>query len=201
MSDRSNKNLLRTLRSAYRTVRRGLGRGPFKLMNSNVGDHSSQCNKFQRFEELYTEYVRDKNAQVAMALARIRRNQDSYFNILYEISTTPSETLAHAIDKGISDIEFNSLADLSYIKDIPDEPANYNVLKEELRFFIIFLRKYVIDKLKKYKETGENMNLDALLTCTPVNYNAPYGWTRSRRGAPKRRKTRKHKRRFAGLNQ
>jgi hypothetical protein len=194
MSDRCNKNLSRTLRSAYRTVRRGLGRGPFKLMNSNVGDHSSQCNKFQRFEELYTEYVRDKNKQVAMALARIRRNQDYYFNILYEISTTPSETRARTIDKRISDIEFNSLADLSYIKNIPDEPDQFSVLKEELKFFVIFLRKYVIDKLKKYKETGERMNLEALLSCTPENYNAPYGWTRSRSGAPKRRKTRKTRR-------
>ncbi len=129
-----------------------------------------------------------------MALARIRRNQDYYFNILYEISTTPSETRARTIDKRISDIEFNSLADLSYIKNIPDEPDQFSVLKEELKFFVIFLRKYVIDKLKKYKETGERMNLEALLSCTPENYNAPYGWTRSRSGAPKRRKTRKTRR-------
>lgn len=194
MSETCHKNVSRTLRSAYRTVRRGIGRGPPKITNHNVGDHTSQCHKFRRFEELYKEYVRDKNEQVAMALVRIRRNQEFYYNVLYEVMTNKlaSEARIKMIDKRISDIEFNSLSDLSYIKDIPDEPDWYNVLKEELRFFVIFLRKYVIDKLKKYKETGNSMNLEALLTCTPENYNAPYGWLRDPIGSPKgRRNTRK----------
>ena len=192
MSEKSN--LSRTFRSAYRTVSRKLGRGPPKIMNSNVGDNTSQCHKFMRFEELYKEYVGEKNEQIAMALVRIRKNQAFYFKILSNVllNTLEPEPQISMIDKLISDIEFRSLSDLTYIKDIPDEPDYYNVLKEELRFFVIFLRKYVIDKLKKYKETGDRMNIDAFLSCTPVNYNAPYVWIRNPFGSPKgRRKTRK----------
>ena len=74
-------NFTRKFRSSERTMARGLGVGPKKIMNNNIGTPEEQCGKFARYSQLHAEYKRDPNPFIQNLLSLLKSDQ-MYFAML-----------------------------------------------------------------------------------------------------------------------
>ena len=154
-----------TLRSAGRTMRRGIGIGPPKMTSGNLGTEDNQCNMFRRFEQLYAEFYRSPKSSVRDALFRARKymmNTERFLITICDIES--SDEQKSAINTFLNNLEMRQLYEQSFLNDIPDEsPALVN-LKEELTFYIRFVYKYIKQTLERYRDNG-CLDLDAWLDC------------------------------------
>jgi len=184
------------LRSAGRTMRRGMGVGPPKMTSANLGTEDNQCNMFRRFEQLYAEFYRSPDSAVREVLFRARKYMIDTERFLTTICDMDSANDVKAdMNRFIENLEMRQLYEQSYIKDIPDESAALVNLKEELTYYIRFVYKYIQATLTRYRDTG-CLDLDAWLDCGlgvnayPFPEKAPAPWSPKKRSCRSRRQHR-----------
>ena len=76
----------------------------------------------------------------------------------------PSPRLTSEINRFLKDLQVRQLYELSYIKDIPDEPAYFASLKQELKYYIQFIQTYITTRLSELRDEG-CLDLDAWIDC------------------------------------
>ena len=190
------------LRSAGRTMRRGLGVGPPKITSANLGTEDNQCNIFRRFEELYAEFYTSPNSAVREVLFRARKYMIDMERFLTTICEMGSSNEVKAdMKRFLDNLEGRQMYEQSYIKDIPDEPAALANLKEELKYYIRFVFKYIQATITRYRDTG-CLDLDAWLDCglgvsvyaLPEKAALPWAQKRRPRRSCRHRRTRRRPR-------
>ena len=180
------------LRSAGRTLRRGMGVGPPKMTSANLGTDDNQCNMFRRFEQLYAEFYTSPNSAVREVLFRARKYMIDTERLLTSICDMNSANDAKAdMERFLDNLEMRQMYEQAYLKNIPDEPALAN-LKEELTYYIRFVYKYIQSTITRYRDTG-CLDLDAWLDCGlgvnvyPLPEKATLPWAHKRRSRRSRR--------------
>jgi len=188
------------MRSAGRTMRRGMGVGPPKMTSANLGTEDNQCNMFRRFEQLYAEFYRSPNFEVRDVLFRARKYMTDTERFLTTICDMGSSNNVKAdMKRFLNDLEIRQLYEQSYIKDISDEPVALANLKEELAYYMRFVYKYIQATLTRYRDTG-CLDLDAWLDCGlainayPFPEKAPAPWSPKKRSYRSRRQRRQTRR-------
>jgi hypothetical protein len=189
-------------RSAVRTLRRGVGLGPKKITNSDLGTEAEQCEKFRRFEELYDANVESTDSFVRDLLWYIRLAQMRLYKTIVDMvpESGPEfpvvdEQFKKRLNYIITDFELATINQNSTLSNIDDELPKSRILKEELRFYIPFQQSYIRDKLKYFRDNGK-ININTFIDCLnkPGMYKIP-----AKSAKPTWRTSRKTRRNRSGL--
>jgi len=156
---RSFRNRLENAaRRVSRTLKSSVCMGTKRITNSNLGTAVTQCGKFQRFKEIYQDYRRDPNTEVA----HIVRNVDGARRLFDIVIKSPFSATSETASQYVARIqEFIEQAkgqkqtlqqDIAFIPDTPE----YGQLKDELRNFIPFMFNYYVYVLENLIPIGVN---------------------------------------------
>ena len=156
---RSFRNRLENAaRRVSRTLKSSVCMGTKRIRDSNLGTAATQCGKFQRFKEIYQDYRRDPNTEVA----HIVRNVDGARRLFDIVVRSPfgatSETAAQYVRRiqGFIDQANGQKQILQQdIAFIPDT-QEYGQLKDELRNFVPFMFNYYVHALENLIPIGVN---------------------------------------------
>jgi hypothetical protein len=134
--------LARKYRSSKRTLRRRLGKGPNKIKNST---QIQQDSKFQRFRELYNEYINDSYPDARLLMILL----DSDIKSFHLIPNKHANTYINQYDiyTLMETFKINQQKALEFLKHIPSTPKYYTDFKNEMAMFIPFMYQLYNDIL------------------------------------------------------
>ena len=126
--------LVNASRRVARTLKSGVCMGTKRIRNSNVGTNATQCGKFQRFKEIFQDFGRDSNVEVAQLVRNINGNRRLFEIVITKPYNPDNETGEQYITRIQGFIQqANGLRD-QFQRDIAFLPLTeeYGQLKEEL---------------------------------------------------------------------
>lgn len=149
-------------RRAARTLKSSVCMGTKRIRDSNIGTEGTQCGKFARFKEIYQDYVRDPNEEVAYLVRNVegsRRQLEMVVERQFDPSQKSQSEYIDYIQKFIEQATAQRQIFREDIEHIP-ETTEYAQLKEELRYFVSFMFAYYIQLLNNLIPTGVENDRD-----------------------------------------
>ena len=134
--------------------------GTKRIRNSNFGTPGTQCGKFQRFNEIYEDFRRDPDDEVAYLIRNIDGSRRQLDFVIRSPFGSTTESAAQYVDRIRKFIDQAKSQKMIFQRDVAYIPQTqeYAQLKEELHYFIPFMFDYYVRLLEDLIPIGINTN-------------------------------------------